>query len=553
MLGTTGNGGSRHGDMIPRVPHDEPRPNSVPVPVSHISGRASPRQHENDPRNSIFRASSQPPVPVQPEAARYFPPQQQDVAYSLAQHHYQQHNRLSTNNGSASHSLPIQFHLHNQPVLNPNTFSNASPLDRDREREREKEEERRQRDLVRERERFEGAKTPSGRYESRIESSSRRGSSHSHVHATTHHHHHLHHAHPTFKQPKLTIDSEKVFDEARQYPEINLGRWTYNPTQRLPDRLVINGVMTVHIPRRFLVAENNSALRRRRLWGTEIYTDDSDLAALLIHSTSKLPPTGDLEIIIRVMPRLWKYKSSMRNDLRSRGWLTKHDGLSLYIEKCSPVSWTRETAGKGFAKRSISEMLYLARESILVPVSCSDWRPQKYSKLDNFESLPPIAQIDCVTRFDEAPNLETTTAQEAVDTEEPEGDDTIELITTDQEIVAETSFVQPQGPLISHMPETLPTDLANFSSETGPARGHQVDSMSHEDEKPILDTATSETALVLAPLDIEASVSASLSSSIPLVPDVLEERGSHELEPVVRMIQAHAEAEASVDQVKVED
>lgn len=123
---------------------------------------------------------------------------------------------------------------------------------------------------------------------------------------------------------------------------------------------------------------------RRKLWGTDVYTDDSDLLCICLHSgwlrllpppsssipstttaKSTSPPTSaiagpttmDLDstkadekgpeklsipvgekrsgsIIVRmvVAPTLLRYQSSIRQSLKSRNWGNGHDGVSLMIE-----------------------------------------------------------------------------------------------------------------------------------------------------------------------------------------------------------------------------
>jgi hypothetical protein len=130
---------------------------------------------------------------------------------------------------------------------------------------------------------------------------------------------------------------------------------------------------------------------KRRLWGTEVYTDDSDVLAMLVHSgwvkvdvpyttatattnsragdkdklngtaatdqrdeetshsqktteehveattTSTPTATGkstsrSLRVTLRVAPRLVRYFGTLRAGVKSRGWGNTHDGVSLLIE-----------------------------------------------------------------------------------------------------------------------------------------------------------------------------------------------------------------------------
>lgn len=91
--------------------------------------------------------------------------------------------------------------------------------------------------------------------------------------------------------------------------------------------------------------------RDRKVWGTEVYTDDSDMLAMLVHSGFLLPPmlsvsnqakatrdrstagSGEgILVTLRVVGRLVRYISTERNGLKSRGWGNGHDGGSLVVE-----------------------------------------------------------------------------------------------------------------------------------------------------------------------------------------------------------------------------
>ena len=98
-------------------------------------------------------------------------------------------------------------------------------------------------------------------------------------------------------------------------------------------------------------------LRNRKIWGTDVYTDDSDILAACIHSgwlrlgstaplfgTPQAEPTNkrkkrrkalkhrSLKITIVVAPKLIKYEGSLRAGVRSRSWGNGHDGVSYAIE-----------------------------------------------------------------------------------------------------------------------------------------------------------------------------------------------------------------------------
>lgn len=97
-------------------------------------------------------------------------------------------------------------------------------------------------------------------------------------------------------------------------------------------------------------AEVRLALTNRKLWGSEVYTDDSDVLAMCIHSGwIEYPSTAsgearkehddiqmynppDVKVTLRIAPRLVDYKESFGGGLWSRNWYGRHDGVSLIVE-----------------------------------------------------------------------------------------------------------------------------------------------------------------------------------------------------------------------------
>ncbi|ORZ39045.1 histone deacetylation protein Rxt3-domain-containing protein [Catenaria anguillulae PL171] len=144
------------------------------------------------------------------------------------------------------------------------------------------------------------------------------------------------------------------------YPANYLGSWHYWPHSTLPNlHDSINATLTVLIPLSF-VSWSNPAVRKAAIWGSTVYSDDSDIVAMLIHSghiklsdplsaatPSKVSPEGDrmdvdgeptfksgkghLAVTLRVYPRLAHYPSIYSNGVRSRCW-DSHDGVSLKVE-----------------------------------------------------------------------------------------------------------------------------------------------------------------------------------------------------------------------------
>ena len=137
---------------------------------------------------------------------------------------------------------------------------------------------------------------------------------------------------------------------------------------------------------------DQDALLNRKLWGTDVYTDDSDVVAMCLHAgwikgpvldgvpawvppgkamlvwkqmtrmyaaqgidgesgearrengestkaghaskarLDRLQSTADLSVTVRIAPKLIAYKGSQRAGVKSRSWGNGHDGVSLVIE-----------------------------------------------------------------------------------------------------------------------------------------------------------------------------------------------------------------------------
>ncbi|KAG2233517.1 hypothetical protein INT48_003388, partial [Thamnidium elegans] len=182
-------------------------------------------------------------------------------------------------------------------------------------------------------------------------------------------------------KPKLIIKNEQVWKYLEGREEKNLGVQVYSPQWMMPSlQGALNGLMEVRVPARYLTFEN-TRVKKRALWGTDIYTDDSDIVAMAIHSGKYQPrfierdielddpfalavagkqresveaakklaqsgkkwighdhfiPDHDLKVTVRVLPTLQTYASSIRNRMKSRDW-GKHDGMSLFVHKVEKI------------------------------------------------------------------------------------------------------------------------------------------------------------------------------------------------------------------------
>lgn len=100
--------------------------------------------------------------------------------------------------------------------------------------------------------------------------------------------------------------------------------------------------LEIRIPAEHVTATNRQ-VRGGQLWGTDIYTDDSDLVAVLMHTgycrpTASPPPPAILELraTVRVLPPQDCYVSTLRNNVRSRAWGAAI-GCSYRVERCCIV------------------------------------------------------------------------------------------------------------------------------------------------------------------------------------------------------------------------
>ncbi|KAK9464496.1 hypothetical protein V1512DRAFT_230694 [Lipomyces arxii] len=162
----------------------------------------------------------------------------------------------------------------------------------------------------------------------------------------------------------VTVKSDDVVSAANAIPSKNLGSLVYSPTParqvflpRLQDN--VNSILDVRIPRRFMSRHLNPHANKREIWGTDVYTDDSDIVAVLYHLGHLPPPddvTGDCIATIRVLPTLERYQGLYRNGMNSRSWLSGHDGVSYKVDKVVFVSRGKaEDRGFSMKKRRLDE------------------------------------------------------------------------------------------------------------------------------------------------------------------------------------------------------
>ncbi|KAI3698241.1 hypothetical protein L6452_31354 [Arctium lappa] len=108
---------------------------------------------------------------------------------------------------------------------------------------------------------------------------------------------------------------------------------------KTPESSQSGPTLEIRIPAEHVSATNRQ-VKGGQLWGTDIYTDDSDLVAVLMHTgycrpTASPPPPAiqELRATVRVLPPQDCYVSTLRNNVRSRAWGAAI-GCSFRVERC---------------------------------------------------------------------------------------------------------------------------------------------------------------------------------------------------------------------------
>ncbi|PLN80994.1 histone deacetylation protein Rxt3-domain-containing protein [Aspergillus taichungensis] len=193
-----------------------------------------------------------------------------------------------------------------------------------------------------------------------------------------------HHLGSTLYAPRIGTPTDKEPMESAKFGYTT----TPQPLPRFDGRE--NCTVTIRVPRfRVDASHREEICARRALWGSGVYTDDSDPVAAAIHSgflrgawgedvdpslldleikpayqhaprTAEAvggaadddppqeppipPPDRDLHITLLILPRLERYESSVLFGIRSRAWDGRHDGLSFTVLR---TVWVDEGVGRG--------------------------------------------------------------------------------------------------------------------------------------------------------------------------------------------------------------
>jgi len=102
----------------------------------------------------------------------------------------------------------------------------------------------------------------------------------------------------------------------------------------------------------------SKVVKKRSIWGNDVYTADSDLFTVLIHQ-GYLPhnvsepgfhwpePARELRAMLRVLPAQAHYASHSRNTMKSRAWAAACFACSYCVERLWVVTSSVRADGSG--------------------------------------------------------------------------------------------------------------------------------------------------------------------------------------------------------------
>lgn len=103
-------------------------------------------------------------------------------------------------------------------------------------------------------------------------------------------------------------------------------------------------LVQIRIPTQNLQA-TFSEVKGRHVWGTDVYTDDSDIVCAVMHcgyynASLKKPVAmvSEMRVVIQLLPPQIEYPVFVRNGIRSRAWWAGGTSCSYKVERCCLVS-----------------------------------------------------------------------------------------------------------------------------------------------------------------------------------------------------------------------
>lgn len=136
---------------------------------------------------------------------------------------------------------------------------------------------------------------------------------------------------------------------SKRNAQVSVRKFIYRPTADLPVDLEPSQTLEVRIPAHFL-SSSNPGVDGRWLWGTDVYTEDSDLVAVLQHCgymrPAKTAPQNFNELVVSVKlsvhGRTSSFAGSDRNYIRSRFWGEQYDRRCLEILNAWTLSGAKQ-------------------------------------------------------------------------------------------------------------------------------------------------------------------------------------------------------------------
>ena len=183
-------------------------------------------------------------------------------------------------------------------------------------------------------------------------------------------------------------------DVSTSYSKNAKEHFLYMPYYPLPDLShLIGELIEFRISAEFL-SQSNKAFIERRIWGSDIYTSDSDPVCILQHSgyfqIKDLPPTNikGVSLYLRVSKGRSTYNSSFKNGIKSKK-LSSYQGhsikpenySSLYsygkeselLEMASKMPYLSEYERKKPTPLKLADNMYYTEFNMIFNLSCEMW------------------------------------------------------------------------------------------------------------------------------------------------------------------------------------
>ncbi|EPY49724.1 transcriptional regulatory protein Rxt3 [Schizosaccharomyces cryophilus OY26] len=178
-----------------------------------------------------------------------------------------------------------------------------------------------------------------------------------------------------FVSPPIDIDNSALdtfLETCLSSGNEPVAQFVYTPWFELP--LLYNAIgkfIRIEIDAKWLNAAINPRLSKREIWGTDVYTDDSDIVTILAHCGyfSLFKPLTKIAVVdLFILPPLIGYKGTRKNQIESRSWTSRQDGVSLKVknhEWKSPEPTVFETAMHNMTlEQRLQARLELSRSSV---------------------------------------------------------------------------------------------------------------------------------------------------------------------------------------------